>query len=98
MEATIWGGVSLFSVIMLVAGIFCLLIEMFTIKPGVPAGIGFVLLVIGVLSQTAWIWEAVAMIALICGMFGLLLYAYFSFPDVRPRRLEKRRRYRVHTK
>jgi membrane-bound ClpP family serine protease len=97
MDATIWGGMNLFSLIMLLVGIFCLIIEMFTIKPGIPAGVGFTVLIIGVLTQAVWIWEAVGMTAVICGIFGLLVTIYFH--NERSARAAGRRRYRrLHIK
>ena len=97
MDATIWGGMNTFSFIMLIVGIFCLIIEMFTIKPGIPAGVGFIMLIIGVLTQAVWIWEAIGMIAVICGIFGLLVTVYFQ--NARFARMAGRRRYRhLHIK
>lgn len=76
MDATIWGGVSLFSFVLLMIGLICLIIEMFTIAPRIPAGVAFVLFIIGIVRQADTVAQAVIMITVICVIFGLLLQLF----------------------
>ena len=74
MNTTIWGGVNLFSFILLMIGVFCLVIEMFTITPRIPAGVALVLIIIGIVKQANTAAQTIFMIAVICGIFTLLIY------------------------
>lgn len=74
MDITILNGINLFSFILLAIGILCLVIEMFTTGLRVPAGVAFILFIIGIFRQADSFAQCVFMITIICGIYGLILF------------------------
>ncbi len=76
MERTIWGGVELFSFILFMAGMICLVIEMFRVKPSYPAGVALILFIVGIALQSDSASLTVMMTSIICGIYTLLIFIY----------------------